>query len=464
MAHIEKLSENTYRIVVSVGYNAQGKKLRKYRTVTLPDGMTERQREKELKRQEVLFEQEVKTGAYLDGANITFAAFTQKWLTDYAEKQLAPGTLVPYKMRLEKRILPAIGHIKLARLQPHHLVEFYNNLSEEGLRLDSLYTPTVALVRLLETQSTPDIIKMSGLTFKTAQRIKKGNSTTREAAEKICVALGGDIKKLFIYDRDKKLSAKTIRNHHGIISSILSTAVKWNIINSNPAKRVDLGKMAKYKPAYYDDEQIASMFAALEGEPLRYKVMLYLTVETGLRTGEVTGLHWTDIDLDKGVVTISKQRQYVTGYGTFEKGPKTESGFRTITLSGKVTTMLRQYRNQQIEELLSLGEAWKADNLVFVHEDGTPIHPHNPYKWFTKFLERHGLPKITYHQLRHSNTSLLMSMGVDLATLSGRLGHGDKNITLNTYSHMIKSKEAQVANSMDVFYSQLVNKEVKNWS
>ena len=90
-----------------------------------------------------------------------------------------------------------------------------------------------------------------------------------------------------------------------------------------------------------------------------------------------------------------------------------------------------------------------------MHEDGTAISPNLPYKWFTKFLERHNLPKITFHQLRHTNASLLISAGEDIVTVSGRLRHADKNITLNTYSHIIKSKEAQVANKMDEFYAGL---------
>ena len=264
MANIEKRSNGTYRIVVSTGYDAAGKKIRKYRTVTLPDNMTDRQRDKELKRQAVLFEREVETGSYLDGEKITFADFTQKWLTEYAEKRLTPGALYPYKMRLEKRIIQAIGHIKLSKLQPHHLMEFYNNLAEEGIRLDARYVPTATLLALLEARTTSEIAKLSGLSFKTAQGIKKGTRTMRETAEKMCVALGGDIKKLFTCDSGKKLSDKSIRLHHGIISSILSTAARWNLITSNPAERVDLGKMAKYKPAYYDDDQIPAMFSALE--------------------------------------------------------------------------------------------------------------------------------------------------------------------------------------------------------
>jgi len=89
------------------------------------------------------------------------------------------------------------------------------------------------------------------------------------------------------------------------------------------------------------------------------------------------------------------------------------------------------------------------------------MHPNTPYQWFTKFLQRHGLPKITYHQLRHTNASLLIAAGVDIVTLSGRLGHADKNITLSTYSHIIKSQEELVANRMDQFYDKAVSQGTK---
>ena len=465
MASIEKRSDNTYRITVSCGYDSLGKKLRKSKTVTIPENMTEKQREKELNKQAVLFEKQVEDGTYLDGSKVTFAQFTEKWIKEYAEKQLSLGTFKTYLTRIEKRIIPAIGHIKLAKLQPHHLIEFYNNISEGGIRLDTRCKPTAELVKILEAVPTPDIVKISGLSFKTAQSIKKGNFTTHEAAEKICTALDVDIKKMFVYDTDKKLSDKTVRHHHSLISAILSKAAAWNVITSNPAERVDLGKLPKYKPTYYDDEQITAMFAALENEPLRYRAMVYLTIDTGMRSGEIAGLCWSDIDFENDIVTIDKQRQYVSGYGTFEKAPKTENGIRTITISKTITAILKQYRGQQIQDMLVLGDAWKNDNQVFVHEDGTAMHPHRPYKWFTEFLERHDLPKITYHQLRHTNASLLISAGVDVVTLSGRLGHGDKNVTLNTYSHIIKSKEAQAANRMDIFYSKATDKakqDVKN--
>ena len=128
---------------------------------------------------------------------------------------------------------------------------------------------------------------------------------------------------------------------------------------------------------------------------------------------------------------------------------------RTVTASKTVMNLLKQYRNQQLEQKLKLGTAWQNEPYVFVLDDGTPISPNLPYKWFVNFLERHNLPKITFHQLRHTIASILIASGEDVVTVSGRLGHSDKSITLNTYSHIIQSREMQVANKMDEFYEKL---------
>ena len=111
--------------------------------------------------------------------------------------------------------------------------------------------------------------------------------------------------------------------------------------------------------------------------------------------------------------------------------------------------------SQQIEQRLKLGTAWKNSPYIFLNEEGSEISPNQPYKWFIKFLERHNLPRITFHQLRHTNASLLISAGEDIVTVSTRLGHADKNITLNTYSHIIKNRDIQIANRMDEFFTNL---------
>ena len=376
-------------------------------------------------------------------------------MVDYAEKQLSPGTLKSYKPRLEKRIIPAIGHIKLAKLQPHHLMEFYNNLGEEGIRLDSMVIPNQQLLDLLATHKKSELGEKIGISFKTINRIYKGEQTNLETAQKLCSVLEITLTDYFEGSSKDKLSTKTIKHHHSLVSTILSTAVKWNLIHYNPATRVDSPKVEKYKPGYYEEQEIYNLLTLLQDEPLPFRTAIHLTIDTGIRKGELAGLQWSDVDFEQGTIHIRRQRQYVADYGVIEKAPKTENGHRTITVSGAVMELLSAYQAYQISQQELLGDAWEDNPYILVHDDGTAFHPHLPYKQFTDFLKKHQLPKITFHELRHTNASLLISAGVDVVTLSNRLGHGDKNVTLNTYSHIIKSKEAEVANKMDVFYQNL---------
>lgn len=108
MASIEKRKDGSYRVIVSCGYDVSGKKIRKYKTIELPHNLTERQKQKELERQKILFENEVLNKNYLDGEKITFAEFTQKWLEDYAEKNLALTTLQSYKIILNRILLQSV--------------------------------------------------------------------------------------------------------------------------------------------------------------------------------------------------------------------------------------------------------------------------------------------------------------------------------------------------------------------
>ncbi len=105
-----------------------------------------------------------------------------------------------------------------------------------------------------------------------------------------------------------------------------------------------------------------------------------------------------------------------------------------------------------------MGSEWIDSDFVFRHEDGAAMYPSRPYQWLRKFIEKNNLPYITFHGLRHTNASLLVAE-IDIATLSGRLGHADKNVTLNTYTHAIKSQEAKAANKMEKFYQRIGGNE-----
>lgn len=458
MASIEQRKDGSYRIVVCIGYDVSGKKIRKYKTIKLPPNLTERQKDKELERQKVLFENEVLNKNYLDGEKITFAEFTKIWIEKHAKIKYAPSSLKPCLARLNDRIIPELGHHKLSKIQTYHLEEFYSKLKNSGSRLEDFYTPTKNMSEFLCKFKTSELIKTTGITNKTCLRLKNAKKTNLKTAQKVCKSFKLDVKKMFKRANDTPLSDKTIKHHHTDICSIFTLAERWNLINHNPAKKVVLGKISKKQVKYYDEEQIAKLFKELENEPLTYKTIIHLAIDVGLRSGELCGLKWEDVDFDTGILTINKQRQYVSTFGVKERQPKTENGNRTVTLSSQMLTMLKQYKQKQVEDKLKLGSAWKNGEYLFKHDNGQDIHPTRPYKWFMNFLKQHGLPKITFHELRHTNASLLIANGVDAVTLSKRLGHADKTVTLNTYSHVIQSKETLAASTMDNLYSELKKK------
>ena len=148
MPTIEKRGSG-YRITVSAGYDMQGEQIKKRMTWTPLPGMTEKQIQKELERQKVLFEQRVRSGQLLDGS-VRFSEFADYWIKEYAEKQLRSSTVAGYKAMLV-RIKRAIGNIRLDRLQPTHLIQFYNSLSESGARNDVLYRAKVNLDDILKS-------------------------------------------------------------------------------------------------------------------------------------------------------------------------------------------------------------------------------------------------------------------------------------------------------------------------
>jgi len=452
MANIQKRGENSYRLTAFAGYDSKGKQIRKTKTVNLKEGMTEKQVNKELNRLSVLFDEEVEKGTYLDGERITLGDLCSLWL-ESSEKTLAPSTFNTYKTRIADRIIPMLGHIKLSKLQPHHLKDFYSNLENDGNRLDTRYSPNTAIMERLKKFSASKLSNLTGIPLKTCKYIKQGKVVTRQTAEKLSVALEVNFNNSFSITGKTKLTDKTIRHHHALLRSILNFAIQENLITSNPAVRVRLSKLQETEADYYDESDLNALCYALDSEPILYKILVYLAIDSGMRKGELVGLLWSDIDICSGYVKISRQKQYVAGHGIITREPKTSSAKRVLTLSATVTEMLVEYKEKQKKDFEVFGITWTENVEVFTNDECSPMSPNTPYSWFTKFLKRHNLKKITFHQLRHTNASLMIAAGVDMVTLANRLGHRNSNITQATYLHIIKSREKQAANVMDMFYN-----------
>ena len=332
MAQITKRGK-TYSIRVSAGYDINGKQLRHNYSWTPPPDLTKKQEEKELTRQAALFEERVRLGRVIS-ANIKFADFSEIWLDDYAEKQLAPKTIHRYKDIL-KRVNQGIGHIRLDRLQPVHLIEFYDNLSERNIRNDQKYTATNNFILACkEKYSTADLVKLSGLSVSTIYAALRRKPVSESTAIALCKVVNKKMSDCFSETlSDSGLSPRTILHHHRVISTILSTAVHWQIIDSNPASRVKPPKVIKQESKFLDEDQSKRLIELLSDAPIQYRTMVILLIFTGLRRGEICGLKWSDLDQKNNILHVERALQYLPEKGLFIKEPKNTSSKRVIKLS-----------------------------------------------------------------------------------------------------------------------------------
>lgn len=376
---IEKRGENKYRLTVSAGFDADGRRIRHRRTITAAN-------DREAETQLAMFIAEIEGGGYYEPSRLRFGEFARKWLKEYAEPNLAPKTVFRYRDMIEQRIIPALGHLVMDKIKPLHIVEFENSLRQDGTRLDG----------------TP----------------------------------GG-------------LSERTILHHHRLLSIMFNTAVNWGILKDSPMHRVQAPRVRKKKVPSFNEEETAAMLKALEQEPLKYRVLIHLALTTGLRRGELLGLEWSDIDFEEGTLEVNRASQSLPGLGTFTKEPKTEESQRKVSLPASTLQLLKEYRREWLEHRMKVGDLWQGSNRLWTTWDGRPVHAQTPSKWFTKFLERHGLPHMPFHGLRHTSATLLIRQGIDVRAVSSRLGHSRTSTTLDVYVHELRSADRAAAEVMD---------------
>jgi integrase len=165
--------------------------------------------------------------------------------------------------------------------------------------------------------------------------------------------------------------------------------------------------------------------------------VFYLALFTGMRRGEILGLRWRDVDLDKAKVSIVQNLQRLPGRGFIIQEPKSSKGRRQVTLSPSATLMLREHRMQAQAARVLLGRTLREDDLVFSHPDGSPVDPDSVSHAFIRIAHKAGLPGTRLHDLRHTHASLMLKAGVHPKVVSERLGHATISITLDTYSHVL---------------------------
>lgn len=194
-------------------------------------------------------------------------------------------------------------------------------------------------------------------------------------------------------------------------------------------------------------DQIGLVLAALKGHWLEPIVIMALT--SGARRGEILGLSWGSIDLVRGSMTIERSLEQ-TRAGLSFKAPKTRSGRRHVSLPVLAIEALKAHRLHQLEMRMRFGLGKPNDDtLVFTTPDGQPMPPNNLSRDWAIFVKARKLPAVSFHSLRHSHASLLISSKLDPVSVARRIGHASASTTMRIYAHMWKENDDLAANAID---------------
>jgi integrase len=243
------------------------------------------------------------------------------------------------------------------------------------------------------------------------------------------------------------LSPRTVHHMHRVLKQALAVAVKWNLLSRNPADSVDPPKVERIKVRALDTAETAALLAHFR--PTRSYVPVLLAVLCGLRRGEITALKWRAVDLPHVQITVAESmEQTKTGIRMKE----TKSGrARSVALPSLAVQELKRHRIRQSEELLRLGAKATDDTFVVAREDGMPLQPNSLTHEFVRLLgENPALPRIRFHDLRHSHATQLLASGVHPKVAQERLGHSNIGITLDLYTHVLPGMQEDAAAKVDV--------------
>jgi len=247
---------------------------------------------------------------------------------------------------------------------------------------------------------------------------------------KLAALTPAHLQTLYSKKINSGLSKRSVQYIHAVIHRALKQAMKWGLTVRNVADAVDAPKVKKTAPTTLTQAQIATLLDASDG---RMKAILILAITTGMRQGELLGLHWQDISGSEIHVQHTTQTLYKQGIVISE--PKTEKGKRSITLPEIAINALRDCRQVTGDET----------GLVFHTSTGRPISVRNLIRDFQAVLEKAGLPHIRFHDLRHTSATLLLIAGVHPKVVQERLGHSRIDMTLDTYSHVVPSMQEDAA-------------------
>lgn len=258
-----------------------------------------------------------------------------------------------------------------------------------------------------------------------------------------------DLQALYDKLQAAGLSGTSARYVHNNLRKALGQAVKAQLIPRNPADLVDPPKVNRYEARTLTPGQAQALIAACAGSEIHIPVLLALTL--GLRRGEALGLQWSDIDLTAKTVTVRHSASFSKD-GLILGTTKTKNSRRTLMIPEVLHEALKSAQERQAQEAQQFGAGYNPHGLVCCRLDGSPLTSNVLHHQFHALLDKLGLPSIRFHDLRHTNATLMLRNAVPAKIVSAMLGHSSIGITMDTYSHVMTDMQSGAVGVMDSLF------------
>ena len=393
-----------WRASISVG-RKNGRRIRKTFTATTR-GEVQKKLTKALRDQQL--------GISVAPDRQTVGQFLRAWLDDVAKQNVRPATRASYSWIIVKHLVPGLGRIQLSKLSPQDVQSFLND------RLTSVRCPHC------DEWMAPD---------------RFGNHVTTNHADK-----AKETKT------PRPLTPRTVQHFHATLRVALAQAEKWGMVPRNVATLVDAPRVPHKEMRLFNPEQARQFLSSIREN--RLEALYSVAMALGLRQGEALGLRWSDVDLDKGRLTVANSLQRIDGKLQLVE-TKRDRSRRTVTLPKICLSALWRHRGRQEEERRAASDQWQQTGFVFTSTVGTPLDGPAVTHRFQKALKSAKLPHMRFHDLRHTCATLLLAQGVHPRLVMEILGHSQIAVTMNTYSHVIPAMQQEIATRMDSILSSV---------
>ncbi|MBS6954798.1 MAG: tyrosine-type recombinase/integrase [Enterocloster asparagiformis] len=434
----------SYQIQVFRGRDNSGKKLKPYTTSwKVPETYkSEKAIKKALEKAMGEFEAQCKAGR-VSADTSTLSEYCRRYI------ELKSGNKkksVAFYESLMDRIDTEIGFIRLDKLKPKHLDDFYIKLQKPESRKDAKAVAKDQLLAERNRQKLTNkaLAEAAGICPNTVTLAIKKHNLNIETARKLSAVLGKELSDLFDIvspGGENGLSAKTIHHYHTFLHSVLEMARTKEQLASNAASAATAPTVIHKEAEFFEINEIIQIRQALEKYPMKYRVMICLLADTGIRRGELFGIRWSAISFERNEILINRNIQRVKNLGLFADTPKGRRS-RTIHISDEMASLLKAYKNYQENELAYIeNPAYNKEGYLFIQENGTVMDPNSLNIWTKKFETAEGLPHIYPHKFRHSQASILLYSGIDIVTVAARLGHNQTSTTTDIYGHVLQKAD-----------------------